>query len=256
MKGARGMNYFRENPSLPVETGINELSLDAEFSYGAGLFFNRDVKNTSHWSVPWADLMMTMFILFAVLYAYHAISEEKEVPSKRSEIDFHEEVKPAETGDLSRFYETSMETIRVERLQDITSVELIKEKAVKIILPSDVLFDVGEAELKSGAVGSLEAVGRLIKDTNYSVTVAGHTDEIPIHTDRFPSNWELSTARACVAAKFLIEKTNISPGQIQVIGYAEYRPIGSNETSAGRSANRRVEVIISKDNIPDTLISL
>lgn len=251
------MHFFEENFSFSENRAVNEINIGLEPLNGAGIFFNRDIKKSPHWSIPWSDLMMTMFVLFCVLYAFHTSSvKEVQVPSKELKIDVHEQKRIDQTEGLYRFYEMGRQTLRAEELQDITSIELIKEKAVKIILPSDILFDTGEAELKPGSIGSLKAVGRLIKDTKYAITVAGHTDIVPIHTDRFPSNWELSTARACVAAKFLIDETNIAPDQIQVIGYAEYRPIASNDTPEGRCANRRVEVIISKDHISDNLSPL
>jgi chemotaxis protein MotB len=158
------------------------------------------------------------------------------------------EVKAAPKEDLSQLYKESRETFRAKNFKDIASVELTDDKAVKIILPSDILFNIGQAEINTAASGSLVAVGELIKDKGYAVTVAGHTDNIPIKSDKFPSNWELSTARACGAANFLIDEMDIPPERIQVIGYAEYRPIASNETPEGRSANRRVEVIISKNH--------
>jgi chemotaxis protein MotB len=247
---------FEENPTSP-ENSINaEVSTYLEPLHGAGIFFNRDVRKASHWSVPWSDLMMTMFVFFAVLYVYNTTSKEVQASSTKPEINYHEEVQPTQTEKIPEPYEMSTETLRLEDLKDISSIELTKEKTVKIILPSDVLFDTAEAELKPEAISSLMAVGQLIQGTDYAVTVAGHTDNIPIETDRFPSNWELSTARACVAAKFLIDKAEIPASQIQVIGYAENRPIETNETPEGRCANRRVEVIISKDQFSDNLSHL
>jgi flagellar motor protein MotB len=203
------------------------------------IFSNEETKKSSLWAVQWSDLMMTMFILFCVLYAY---------PSTK----LHE-VQAAQKKDMSQLYEESKETLRARNFHDITSVELTDDKAVKIILPGDILFDIGQAKIKTSASGSLAAVGELLKDKDYAVTIAGHTDNIPIKSDKFPSNWELSTARACEAAEFLIEKMDIPPDRIQVIGYAEYKPIASNETPEGRSANRRVEVIISKNQIKEKI---
>ena len=247
------MPPFEKNHSLPKDSVENGLNTELEPLHGAGIFYSREFKKSSHWSVPWSDLMMTMFVLFAVLYVYHSSNKEVQASSGESSINFKEEVKYVEKEVLSPPHEISTETLRLEDLKDIASVELTKDKAVKIILPCDVLFDTAEAELESDAIGSLIAVGQLIQGMDYAITVAGHTDNIPINTERFPSNWELSTARACVAAKFLIDEANIRPSQIQVIGYAENRPIETNETAAGRSANRRVEVIISKDHISDNL---
>lgn len=245
------MYPFEENNSLSESSVNTEVNTYFEPLHGAGIFFNRDSKKSSHWSVPWSDLMMTMFILFAVLYVYNITNKEVQASSGKPNINYREEIQPVQRKHIARHHDIYTETIRVEDLKDISSVELTKDKAVKIILPSDVLFDTGEADLKSQAIGSLMAVGQLIQDTGYAVTVAGHTDNIPISTEKYPSNWELSTARACVAAKFLLDKTNIPPSQIQVIGYAENRPVETNESPEGRRANRRVEVIISKEHNTD-----
>ena len=253
--------HLIEEPNLLSQNNLNteENLLNLEPLHGAGIFFSREHKKSSHWSVSWSDLMMTMFVLFAVLYVYQAANKDLQASSLETKINYHEEIKyreeiiPVETEVLSRHQDVVTETLRIEDLKDLSSIELTKEKAVKIILPSDVLFDTGEAELKPGAISSLMAVGQLIQGTDYAVTVAGYTDNIPIQTERFPSNWELSTARACVAAKFLIDETDIPPSQMQVTGYAENKPIETNETAEGRGANRRVEIIISKEDISDNL---
>lgn len=231
------MNFFGENLSFSGYKPAEGTGMDLETFDVAGIFHNKEIKKNSQWSVQWSDLMMTMFILFCMLYAY---------PTAKTKVAQDD---PKE--DISRLYEMSKETLRAKNLNDVASVELTKDRAVKIILPSDIIFDIGQAEIKRASSGSLAAVGELLKDKDYTITVAGHTDNVPINSDKFPSNWELSTARACEAAKFLIEEMNISPDRIQVIGYAEYKPVASNETPEGRCANRRVEVIVSKELMPE-----
>ncbi|MGD9159454.1 MAG: OmpA family protein [Desulfobacteraceae bacterium] len=250
------MSSFDENFLSSEDRAGNVMGIDLDSLHGPVFFPAGGTTKSSHWSIPWADLMMTMFVFFAVLYIYDSYHKKNPPSANETSSTVDKEIKPEENEDLSQFYEKSKQMLKAEELKDITTVKLIKDKAVKIILPSDVLFDVGKAELKADAIGSLEAVGRLLKVTDLAVTVSGHTDNVPIHTDRFPSNWELSTARACVAAKYLIENANVAPARIQVIGYAENRPISSNETPEGRSANRRVEVIVSKEHISDNLSPL
>jgi flagellar motor protein MotB len=233
------LDFNKECLPSSVDNFYNEMTAGFEPMNGTDIFFNKETKKSSLWAVQWSDLMMTMFILFCVLYAYSSTKSN--------------EVQVAPKEDLSRLYEKSRETLKAKNFNDITSVELTDDKAVKIILPGDILFDIGQAEIKTSASGSLAAVGELLKDKNYAITVAGHTDSIPIRSEKFPSNWELSTARACSAANFLIEEMDIPPNKIQVIGYAEYRPIESNETPEGRSVNRRVEVIISKNQIKEQI---
>ncbi len=245
--------FSNDNHSSSEDLSSKLPGIDLEPLNGSGIFSSRETTKSVHWSISWSDLMMTMFILFVILYVYKAASEEMKIPEIEKGVDFHEQRTPGPSEELSRFYEMSMQTLRAQDLEDITSVELTKDRAVKIILPSDVLFESGKAELKTGALGSLKAVAGMIKNTDYAVTVAGHTDSVPINTEKFPSNWELSSARACESARYLIRETGISPGQIQVVGYAEFSPVATNETPEGRSANRRVEIIISKELIQEGL---
>jgi chemotaxis protein MotB len=81
--------------------------------------------------------------------------------------------------------------------------------------------------------------------------VAGHTDNTPIKTPQFPSNWELSTARAVNVAKYLIA-SGVTPERVSVQGYASYRPLRANTSSQNRQANRRVEITLSKDHEPES----
>jgi len=188
-----------------------------------------------HWSVPWSDIMMTMFILFAVLFAYHISYQEKFEVKNLTDVQYDANqnqktdekriASPVIPSGISELFRASKRTLYAEGLQDIASVELIKDSAVMIVLTSDVLFDSGQAELKPENIQSLRKVAQLIKGTPYVVNVIGHTDDIPISTDKFSSNWELSTARACVTAKFLIDEMGIAPAQISAAGHAQYKPV-------------------------------
>jgi len=97
-------------------------------------------------------------------------------------------------------------------------------------------------------VRSYDKVAKIIKSTPSVINIIGHTDNLPIKNDKFVSNWELSTARACVTADYLIHQMGIEPTRIYAAGHAENKPIRSNHTADGRAANRRVEIIISKEN--------
>jgi len=216
-----------------------------------------------HWSIPWADLMMSMFILFAVLFVYHASKREYVVNNGESTIDqsfvkkndgllekpVTDRVQPNE---ITGLYRKSKQTLKAENLEKIASVDLVEDKAVRIILTGDVLFDTGKAELKPESLKTLKKVAGILKDTPYMVNIVGHTDDVPIHTERFPTNWELSSTRACVTARFLIEETNIPPSQVYAVGRAAYQPMRSNDSPKGRRANRRVVIFITKENSPGT----
>lgn len=110
------------------------------------------------------------------------------------------------------------------------------------------LFDLGKAKLKPEAIDVLNKVGILLEqylqDPLMKLAFEGHTDNIPINTLQFPSNWELSAARAIAVAKFYIEDMNFNPSQISTEGLGEYVPIEGNDTAEGRATNRRVEIKI------------
>lgn len=106
-------------------------------------------------------------------------------------------------------------------------------------------FVSGRAELQPGFLPLLDRVGAAISRGGGRVTVEGHTDNVPIaFSERFRSNWDLSAARAASVADYLLTGTPVQPGRVKVAGFADTRPIDSNETAAGRSRNRRIEVVL------------
>ncbi len=86
----------------------------------------------------------------------------------------------------------------------------------------------------------------MIKKTSLNVYIEGHTDSLPIKTKRFPSNWELSVARAVNVAQVLVERFAVSPARIGVSGYGDSMPIGPNDTAENRAGNRRIDIVLAK----------
>jgi len=105
------------------------------------------------------------------------------------------------------------------------------------------LFDVGVADISPKAAVLLRKVGAIIADSRYEVRVEGHTDDAPIKTSRYPSNWELSTARAVNVLRYFVDTCGISSGRLSAEGFGEYHPIAPNDNAANRAQNRRVEII-------------
>jgi chemotaxis protein MotB len=111
-------------------------------------------------------------------------------------------------------------------------------------LPNDVLFDVGQTAIKTAGRDALTQVGQVLRTIQgRSFQVAGHTDNLPIQTARFPSNWELSTERAVEVVKFLVSKGD-EPRSLSAAGYGEFDPVGNNDTPEGRAKNRRIEITL------------
>jgi chemotaxis protein MotB len=112
------------------------------------------------------------------------------------------------------------------------------------------MFNSGEARLLPGAEPVLAHIGKMLADRGFDFRVEGHTDDKPIHHQPFRSNWELSTARATEVVSVLVSKYHFDPVKISVAGYAEYRPIASNDTEEGRRKNRRIDLVILASPAP------
>ncbi len=105
-------------------------------------------------------------------------------------------------------------------------------------------FDSGSAQIKRTSQSAFGRIASVLSERHYRIRIEGHTDNVPIHTAQFGSNWELSTARAIELIRLLITRYQFSPDMLSVAGYAEYHPIASNTTEEGRALNRRVDVVI------------
>jgi chemotaxis protein MotB len=209
-------------------------------------------EKTFHWSVPWADLMMTLFILFAVLYAFQYTQREV------TRVKFDTQRTPAVAGvlpekqaELSAIYELGKEVLLEKDLSHFASVEMNPGRSVRISLAGDLLFDTGKADLKPEIKTALGEIAAVLDRAPFRVNLIGHTDDRPIRSERFPSNWELSTSRACSVARFLTEEKNLPPGKFFITGHAEHQPVKPHDTSRDRAANRRVEIIITNQKVSE-----
>jgi chemotaxis protein MotB len=135
--------------------------------------------------------------------------------------------------------------------KDVTISKLQGKLTVNIL--DRVLFDSGEAELKpDGQAVMLKIAGFLAQHPELKIHVIGHTDNVPIRGNarlRFPTNWELSTARAVAAVRFLTERAGVDPRRLGAVGYGEYRPVADNATPEGRARNRRIAITILPDEL-------
>lgn len=122
------------------------------------------------------------------------------------------------------------------------------EDGVEISIASDFLFASGSAEVAKNAGGILTQITAALQDSVLPLRVEGHTDDVPIRTTQFPSNWELSAARAAWVVRQMTSE-GIDPRRLSMLGYGEFKPRAGNETDAGRRANRRVAIIIETSGI-------
>jgi len=105
-------------------------------------------------------------------------------------------------------------------------------------------FESGSAQMKAEAQAAFDRIAAMLRKGDYRLRIEGHTDNAPIHTAQFPSNWELSTSRATEIVRLLIVRDGFAPDRLSASGYAEYHPVVSNRTAEGRGMNRRVDIVI------------
>lgn len=146
-----------------------------------------------------------------------------------------------------QFIKTREETLRKLANQKgiADKIEITKKGEDLIIrMQQSVLFDAGSAEIKSDVKPILMFIGDWIKVRSLNASIEGHTDNSPIHTETFPSNWELSSIRATSILRFLVESAKVPEGLLVAKGFGESRPIADNSTIEGREKNKRVEIIL------------
>jgi chemotaxis protein MotB len=161
---------------------------------------------------------------------------------------------PAEDSNADKIFSLSMDTIAQLGLDNFAAIDLVPDQTMRIILTGDLLFETGRAELSQSSKVSLLKIASVIREIPYMINVVGHTDNIPMHSEKYATNWELSVARASIVARFLVEEMNMNPQQFVVSGYSSFRPIRPNTNARNRAVNRRVEIIISK-RLPAPLIA-
>lgn len=152
--------------------------------------------------------------------------------------------------ELQKMYSDFKNFVTENQLQDAIDVDL-GDHFVTVTFKDGILFDSGKADLKPEALTILDKIGvQLKKYPNNRIRFEGHTDNRPIQTVQFPSNWELSAARAIAVAKYYINEWDFNPSQFSTEGFGEYVPVADNSTPEGRAKNRRVEIKILSEYAP------
>lgn len=227
---------------------------DSDFDlFSDDVFFPPQNSKKNMWAIAWSDLMMTMFIFFVVLYVYPvgrpnllfgpgSGSPKKLETSSHDILNFNQEKMPSE------IFDQVQQMIHDEFVAADASVTLVSDKAVKIVIAGEFLFDTGQAELKNRAKERLGQIAGILKQNSYGINVVGHTDSVPNRSEKYPTNWELSTARACTVARYLIESEGVPENRFFVSGYSWHRPVSPNNNRFNRAINRRVEIILIKES--------
>ncbi|WP_300465066.1 flagellar motor protein MotB [Desulfobacula sp.] len=236
----------------PLKNDFSEWDLSPGLDpFSGDLLWSPPVPRRGGWSVSWSDLMMTMFVFFVILYVYQSGSRELQFgpgPGQNTVSDSGSG-KLVEMNLNSRPSEIFNQTRQAILNEFVTgaNVDLVEDRAVRISLAGDLFFDLGRADLKPEARWRLNQIGKILRENLFVVNVVGHTDSMPNHSDRYPTNWELSTARACRVARYLIQEAGVPEERFFVSGHAWLQPLMPNTTAYNRSLNRRVEIILMKE---------
>ncbi len=212
------------------------------------------------WMTTFSDMVTLILTFFILIVSYSTIELEKfrgamgslkgalgvfsghESPQHRDFIDFNTNLPTSRLNTLQKAQEiqTSLDSLRVGG-----SVQIFGENdGILVRLNDDVLFDVGKADLKPKAHAILNSIARIAKANRTNLYVEGHTDNMPIHTDRYPSNWELSTARALSVVRYFHDQKKIPEKNLAAVGHGQYRPLVPNDSPENRAKNRRVEILL------------
>jgi chemotaxis protein MotB len=235
--------------------------------------------NHERWLVSYADFITLMFAFFVVLFATSQADRKKQAevsqaidqafrtmglfePTKgdphavalaasqdRSAVPVNivlgdELATSAEVkNNLERLRRELQDKLSNQIAQHVVALHIGRDGLV-ISLREAGFYNSGSAVPHPSSMTSLYAIAGTLGPSPYDIRIEGHTDDVPIHTNQFDSNWELSTARATWLARLFIERRGFRPSRLSASGYAEYHPVASNTTAEGRSENRRVDIIV------------
>ncbi len=245
------MDQNMKGESDQVSKSTAPFAEDGSPFYDELLSYASSDKN-HRWAVSWSDLMMTMFIFFAVLYIYQTSDQELmfgKGPGKNSISDAgaNRIITINETQQPSQVYDQSRKAIQDVMVDRQSFFDLARDKTVRMVLSGDFFFDLGSAELKEAARYQLDQVARALNETEYMINIVGHTDDLPLSSQQYPTNWELSSARAVQVARYLMEEGNVAPERFFVSAHAYFQPVAPNTGQENRALNRRVEIILVKE---------
>lgn len=246
-------------------------------------------ENVERWLVSYADFITLLFAFFVVMYAISSLNEGKyrilsdsissafrNIPGNAIGsmvqlnphaplpvvIPLHKPQPPSIKTDAA--HQRTREVLR-NKAKEISDAlaPLVQQGQVRVTegalgitveINASVLFESGEARLQIPAIRALTAVGQILSGTDFPIAVEGHTDNAPISTPLFPSNWELSGARAASVVRLFVE-SGVDPRRLSASGFAEQRPIADNASLEGRQRNRRVAINL-ESRTPDDAVEV
>lgn len=221
------------------------------------------------WELTFCALSLILVAFFAMLVSYSSIEDEKVANFMRgfagdmSPRSIHRTISSDATGLMPSpgktirlpakemtVLESQAVIMALGKLDRAARIMALETGAVsiektkrgfKVVFKDDVLFASGTADIAPEIYTYLDEMIGILSETDYMVRIEGHTDSVPISTSRFPSNWELSTARAVNVIRYFQEHGRVEARRLEAVGFGEFRPVATNDTDENRARNRRVE---------------
>lgn len=209
-------------------------------------YYTNSKDYINRWVVSYADFVTMLLALFMVMFAFSQVDNQK-IASVQHKMQQTFAGKSA--GNVTKYQAnnqiTNLDKLLKDNIPASKSIKLIKtDRGVIIRVNNTMLFDEGSPIIKENAEKTLNEIIKVLTKIDNPVIIEGHTDSTPIKNAKYPSNWELSTARATNIISYVMKSGKISPKRLSAVGYGEYMPISDNTSSRGRMLNRRVDIIV------------
>ncbi len=213
--------------------------------------------NEERWLLTYSDLITLLLGLFVILYAMSKIDAGKYAEFVNAMEGVFGSPKGVMTGQ-GGVVQAPMPSVQSERQKIIDELRsamhieehklpitiTVNERGITVHIMEEMLFASGSAVIISSSLEELDSLARALQGLRNDIRVEGHTDNVPINTETFPSNWHLSVARAVNVGYYLIQHHGLNPERVSVVGYSEYRPLVPNDSPENRARNRRVDIVI------------
>ncbi len=225
------------------------------------------------WLVTFSDLMTLLLAFFVLLFSMSSINESKyealinsiqnaltgtngptifnqfidqsEDSAAIGDLDIQTEIDNNEQSTTEQLENVVTDYLSGEGLDSEVSIHIVEE-GILLDVKENIFFDLGKTEIKPESIETLARLGNLFAEFNDPVRVIGHTDNIPINTGQYPSNWELGASRACAIVRYYVRQ-GFDAGRFVCTSYGDTQPIATNDTEEGRLQNRRVNFLIEAE---------
>ena len=239
----------------PMDHKVPDLYQYEAFNFPELCEFDPAEEKDSSWLISFVDILSLLITLFVLLLSFShmarhetpqnvPIATARRSPPPQPVASPHMSV-PAPLPPAPEALPAMVIPQNIKNMVDVMATAT----EINLVIKDDVLFAEGSADLTSLGRSVLDGIAQILKQNDYPVSVEGHTDNVPIHTVQFPSNWELSSFRATNVARYFI-RSGVANDRLRAIGYADTHPIAANDSEAGRARNRRVSLVIQVKEPP------